>query len=198
MSGLEKILQEIHSDAERESRELLEKAEAEKKEILAGAEEDAAAVKAAAQEKARALAGNLRERSLSAAALRVRQMRLREKQALVQETLTLAQKQLVDKPAAEYFELLLRLLKDAVLPENGVLYLSERDIARLPEDFRKRVTELAEKKGGSLAISSVPRQIDGGFILEYGGIEENCSFRAMFTAEREALEDIAARVLFAE
>ncbi len=198
MSGLEKILNEIHSDAERESREILEKAQAEEKDILARAEKEAAEVKAAAQEKGKQLLASQRERSQSAAALRVRQRMLREKQALVQETLALAERQLLERPAAEYFGNLLSLLKEAVQSGNGILYLSERDLKRLPEGFSGQMAAVAAAKGGSLTLASEPRKINGGFILEYGGIEENCSYAAMFTAERERLEDIISAQLFAE
>lgn len=198
MSGLEKILKEIHSDAERESREILEKARAEEKDILAQAEKEAAAVKAEAQEKGKSLTATMRERSQSAAALRVRQRVLREKQLLVQETLALAEKQLLERPAAEYFGNLLTLLKDAVQPGDGTLYLSERDLARLPEGFVPQASALAKDKGGSLTLSREPRRINGGFVLEYGGIEENCSYAAMFTAERERLEDIISAQLFSK
>lgn len=198
MSGLEKILNEIHSDAERESRELMEKAEAEKKDILAAAKKEAAEVKAAAQERASREAGALRERSISAAALRVRQRMLREKQSLVQETLALAEKQLLERPAAEYFGNLLMLLKDAVQPGAGILYLSEHDLQRLPEGFTGQMEAIAAEKKESLTLAPEARKINGGFILEYGGIEENCSYAAMFTAERERLEDIISAQLFSE
>ncbi len=196
MSGLEKILKEIHSDAERESREILDKARAEEKDILAQAEKEAAAVKAEAQEKGKNLTATMRERSQSAAALRVRQRMLREKQSLVQETLALAEKQLLERPAAEYFGNLLTLLKATVQPGAGTLYLSERDLARLPAGFAPQAAALAKEKGGSLTLASEPRKINGGFVLEYGGIEENCSYAAMFTAERERLEDIISAQLF--
>ncbi len=198
MSGLEKILKEIHSDAERESREILEKARAEEKSILAQAEKEAAAVKAEAREKGKNLTATMRERSQSAAALRVRQRMLREKQSLVQETLALAERQLLERPTAEYFGNLLTLLKTAVQPGAGTLYLSERDLERLPEGFVLQAAALAKEKGGSLTLSREPRKINGGFVLEYGGIEENCSYAAMFTAERERLEDVISAQLFSK
>ncbi len=36
--------------------------------------------------------------------------------------------------------------------------------------------------------------IDNGFILAYGGIEENCTIRAMFDAKRDELSDIVHRL----
>ena len=44
--------------------------------------------------------------------------------------------------------------------------------------------KLTKKNGGSLKISKEGRNIENGFILAYGGIEENCTLRAMFDAKK--------------
>ena len=36
----------------------------------------------------------------------------------------------------------------------------------------------------------------GGFVLSYGGIEQNCTFKALIDAEREKLTDKVTKVLF--
>ena len=56
--------------------------------------------------------------------------------------------------------------------------------------------ELTEKNGGSVQLSKQPADIEDGFILSYGLISENCSFRAMMEAEKEDIRDTAARILF--
>ena len=56
---------------------------------------------------------------------------------------------------------------------------------------------MAQKKGGVLEISGETRNIDGGFILIYGGIEENCSIDAMFAEKRDELLDQVRKILFA-
>ena len=38
--------------------------------------------------------------------------------------------------------------------------------------------------------------MDGGFLLVYGGIEENCTIRAVFDSKREELSDHVNRLLF--
>ena len=37
--------------------------------------------------------------------------------------------------------------------------------------------------------------MDGGFVLTYGGIEENCTIKALFDAKREELSDKVNRQL---
>ena len=58
------------------------------------------------------------------------------------------------------------------------------------------VERVAKEKGGNLTISKESRNIDGGFVLVYGGIEENCSIQALFHSEREYLADKVHENLF--
>ena len=44
--------------------------------------------------------------------------------------------------------------------------------------------------------SNKASDIDGGFILIYGGIEENCSLAAMFHAQKEEMADKLNSLLF--
>ncbi len=50
---------------------------------------------------------------------------------------------------------------------------------------------------GRLSVSSQPREIDGGCVLVYGGVEENLSLSALFAAQQEELRDLACQILFA-
>ena len=52
------------------------------------------------------------------------------------------------------------------------------------------------KEGAALTVSSETRDIDGGFVLTYGGIEENCSFDALFDSAHEMLQDKVQEILF--
>ena len=49
---------------------------------------------------------------------------------------------------------------------------------------------------GSLKVSKEGKNIENGFVLVYGGIEENCTLRAMFDAKRDELSDKVHRMLF--
>ena len=39
--------------------------------------------------------------------------------------------------------------------------------------------------------------MEGGFVLVYGGVEQNCSFAALFDAARDSLQDKLHALLFA-
>ena len=100
------------------------------------------------------------------------------------------------KKTEEYFVLIRKMLKQFVLAKQGELYFSERDLDRMPDGFETEVEEIAASKGGSLLLMKEPKNIDGGFILVYGGIEENCSFKALFLAQKDRILDKVHELLF--
>ena len=90
------------------------------------------------------------------------------------------------------------LVTNSVSYEDGrKLHNTKKDLERMPAGFREEIKSLAQKKGGVLEISGETRNIDGGFILIYGGIEENCSIDAMFAEKRDELLDQVRKILFA-
>lgn len=99
-------------------------------------------------------------------------------------------------PDKEYFDLILKLAKGHIQSDKGVIGLGKADLARVPKDFESDLNTFAAEKGGSIQISKEPADIDDGFILSYGLISENCSFRAIIESEKDEIRDTAARVLF--
>ena len=74
---------------------------------------------------------------------------------------------------------------------------SEYDLKRIPNDFEKNLENtLKDIKNAALTISKEAAPIDGGFILVYGDIEENCSFKALFNNAKEELQDKVNAFLF--
>ena len=67
----------------------------------------------------------------------------------------------------------------------------------MPAGFETEIQETAKSKGGTLTLSKEPKEMTGGFILVYGGIEENCTMKAMFDARRDELSDHVHGLLFA-
>ncbi len=65
---------------------------------------------------------------------------------------------------------------------------------RLTENFVKKAEK--QLQGVRLTVSDEQRDIGPGFILQAGNIEVNCTFAAIVRSNREALEELAARMLF--
>lgn len=96
-------------------------------------------------------------------------------------------------PSEEYFSVVLELIRKRTRAGKGVLSFNKRDLERIPESFRAGLDSI---KDTEITISTVPADIDNGFILTYGLVSENCSFRDIMVSERESVRDTAARVLF--
>ena len=195
MSGLDEILTLI----EQQQKQTEES-------IIKSAESKAAAIKAEGDEKARkAYEDQLRiakaqaekdfENSCASVDASMKRKILACKVEMIDAAIEKTISKLKTLPDKEYFELLLRLISRHTQQGKGVLALSEADLKRVPADFEHKLNELSAKSGG-IELSKEPADIEDGFILSYGLISENCSFRAMIEAEKEDIRDTAARILF--
>ena len=104
---------------------------------------------------------------------------LDSKVKLIDSAIEATLERLAKLPEDEYFAMLKRLAEQKLRKGSGLISLSANDLKRLPADFETDIRSSAEKLGGTLEISKKPADISDGFILSYGLISENCSFRAI-------------------
>ena len=121
---------------------------------------------------------------------------LDSKVKLIDSAIEATLERLAKLPEDEYFAMLKRLAEQKLRKGSGLISLSANDLQRLPADFETDIRSSAEKLGGTLEISKKPADISDGFILSYGLISENCSFRAIIESERDEVRDTAAAKLF--
>lgn len=197
MTGLDKILAQIRQDADAAAKATLDEAKKQADEILQKAEAEGEAQAKKIAEEGEAQAADVISRANSAAALMKRRALLEEKQKMIDEVINEAKRSLYQLPDKEYFGLLLKMaVRFAQKGEKGQIVFSERDAKRLPTDFMQEINKELTHKGAELTLSPPSAAVDGGFILVYGGIEENCTFEALFESEREMLQDKVHAVLF--
>lgn len=197
MSGLDKMKAQIIAEAQENAKEILAQAHAQADSIIgeakAQAEKDARKIVAQAE----ARAEDSVKRLASSSDMRKRKAVLEAKQEVISEVLEDVYKAVGELDDAAYFAMLEKVLEKYVLPEEGTICFTEKDRKRMPQGYMEKVYETAKKKGGSLELTeTVPDGMDGGFILTYGGIEENCTIKALFDAKREELSDKVNRQLF--
>lgn len=193
MTGLEKIVKQIRDEAQQAADDLIAQAKAQAAQIDAQAKADAQAQADAVAAQADADAQAHLAAAKSTAALATRRAVLAAKQEIISEFLADAQKSLYELPDDQYFALILKMAEKFSLPQNGEIIFSASDLKRLPAGFEASLAKVAK---GNLAISQDTRAIEGGFVLVYGGIEENCSIEALFYAAREGLQDKVQEFLF--
>lgn len=196
MTGLEKITDQIQEEAKASAAGRLEAAQKEADAILAEAKDACAAMEAEAAQKNAAMKVNYEGRVKSSAEQQRRTALLRAKQEIIAEVIEEAYVTLKKKDVQSYFLTMEKILKTYALAEAGEIYFSAEDLARMPGDFEKKITAAAKEKGGSLVLKKEPKAIADGFVLVYGGVEENCTLKALFDAKRDELQDKVNAILF--
>ena len=195
MSGLDKIKEAIKAESDANVSRTI--SEAEKKaaeiraEILAEADREVSRIQSSAQ----AQVSDSKDRTASAVDLEKKRAVLSAKQEIIAETIDAARGKLLSYPDDKYFDGILALVKKNARAQAGEIAFSSKDLGRLPSGFESKLSS-AVPAGGSLKISKEAVDIDGGFILSYGGALENCSISALFEDNREELCDKVRKLLF--
>lgn len=197
MSGLDQMMQRIEAAAKAQAAEITKKAQAEADAILAEATAAGQAAAAEIAEKSARDTASQKDRASYSLEQQRRTALLQAKQEIIADVLEKSYQSLLALPDAEYFAFLKKALEHYVLAENGEIIFAKKDLDRLPAGYAEELQAVAQAKGGTLTLSKESINADGGFVLVYGGIEENCTVRTLFNARREALQDEVHHLLFA-
>ncbi len=195
MDGIEKIIDRISSDAQREIDDVLAAAQAEAEKITAEYQAQAQAQADEILSRGEQAAVERGERLASVAQLECRKEVLRAKQEVIDEAFRLAMDKLTQLPQEEYVSLLADLAVQASAKGNEKLIFSVADRARVGKAV---VVAANEKLGerGRLTLSQETRPMQGGFILSDGVVEVNCTFETLVRLQRDTLSTQVADVLF--
>lgn len=197
MTGVEKIINFIKDNAASAAEEIKSKAKADSDEIIAAANAQGLKTSEEILRQSKIEVQEYLSRAESAAKLLEKKMILDAKQQIIGEIISGAKDAFAKLPDDEYFDIIIKMIKRYSLHKSGKIMFSKADKERLPEKFGEKINKaLSEKQGAALDIADETREITGGFILVYGDIEEDCSFEALFFAERELLQDKINSVLF--
>jgi len=195
LDRLEKILAEIRAEARAEAEQILADARGEAEKLLEDARTQAKVEVDKIKVDAEQNVIEVQRSFKSSAELQKRQQILTQKRVLLAETLDKAKEELYALPENEYFDVLTKIVFKNVQSGNGILFLNKKDRERMPESFIKQIqSELPADC--NLTVSEETRPIDGGFILAYGTVEENCSFTTIFSARADEFSDLVCDVLF--
>jgi len=195
MNGIEKIIDRISGDAQREIDDVLAKARAEAEEITAQYQAQAKAEADDILARGERAAVERGQRLASVAQLECRKGVLAAKQEVIEEAFQLAMQKLTQLPQEEYVALLADLAVQAAAKGNEKLIFSVADRARVG----KAVVVAANQKlgdRGQLTLSQETRPMQGGFILSDGRVEVNCTFETLVRLQRGTLSTQVADVLF--
>ncbi len=195
MDGIEKIIDRISGDAQREVDDVLAQARAEADKILSQYQAQAQAEADDILTRGEKAAVERGERLASVAQLECRKEVLRAKQEVIEEAFQLAMDKLTQLPQEAYVSLLADLAVEASSKGNEKLIFSVADRARVG----KAVVVAANQKlgdKGQLTLAQETRPMQGGFILSDGAVEVNCTFETLVRLQRGTLSTQVAGVLF--
>ncbi|MBQ1238763.1 MAG: V-type ATP synthase subunit E [Ruminococcus sp.] len=192
MNGSERILSRIRTDCDESVRKIETHAQHEHDRIIADAQHRADTQAAAVAEKTAQKRAQLETSSQSRAQLARRNALLKQRRKEIDTTVEELEAYLLGLGDNEYFEALYRLAAK-LRGKSGELFLSKKDLKRLPENFTERMAAA----GVDASVSQTPADITGGFILKCGDVEENMEFAAIISAGRDEIEDLINRELFA-
>lgn len=193
MSGIDKIIRQIEDDIKTVCDEIIANAEKKADGIISGAEAKAEEQTRKSKEKTALTLKDLEARAESAADLEKKKTALKTRQEVIAQMLNKALFNMKNLPEDAYFDLILKMIEKNAQEKDGVIRFSPKDLDRLPGDFPAKIDSVSK---GRLTLSDEPVAVDAGFVLVYGGIEENCSFDAIFLSEVDNLSDKANALLF--
>ena len=192
MNGSERILSRIRTDCDESVRKIETHAQHEHDRIIADAQHRADTQAAAVAEKTAQKRAQLETSSQSRAQLARRNALLKQRRKEIDTTVEELEAYLLGLGDNEYFEAIYRLAAK-LRGKSGEIFLSKKDLKRLPENFTKRMAAA----GVDASVSQTPADITGGFILKCGDVEENMEFAAIISSKRDEIEDLINRELFA-
>lgn len=195
MTGLDRIIEKILLQSQENCNAILNDAAAEVKKIISQARAEANKQSDEIVAKANAEAKKIKAVAKNSAESITRNRYLEIRNAILNDIISAAYLEIEKFSDEEYFDILRRLCIKNVLEGECEMSLSGYDLGRLPDDFEMSInSEIYEK--GAVHISGVPGDIENGFILHYGDIEINCSLKAVFDENMDALKDMLSTALF--
>ena len=196
MTGLNKIIDKISQDSVAKCDGIIFDANNEATKIKNAAIAQGDAQKQEIIKEAKAKANAIIEMANSSASLEIRKNLLATKVEILNDTIDSAYEQMKAMPDKEYFEAIYALVKKYAQNMQGVMVLSQKDLDRKPKDFEKKINAQLPKDA-SLEVSNKPANIGEGFILIYGDVEINCTFKAIIEDSRDELKDKIYDMIFA-
>ena len=197
MTGLDKILAQIKEEATAAAQLVLNEAQTQADDILKAAEIEGKSQAQKVAQDAKIQAEDWIDRANSAAKLLKRRALLLAKQEIINDIIDEAKQSLYALSDEEYFAAIYKMARRfAQKGQKGQIVFSKKDCERLPVDFLSKVNAAIKESGAELTLGQPSNLVNGGFILVYGGIEENCTFDALFESEREMLQDKVHALLF--
>jgi V/A-type H+-transporting ATPase subunit E len=194
MADMKKIIDDIMLEGENDAAAIIGLAEKDAEKTIENAQKECAAITKNADARRSDELSRLKKRYASSRATQSRNSILSAKQQIIDNAVTEAYRCAADIHGKEYDNTVIKLLRPRIRSGKCTLYLPED---KKPSDYlESQINALMKESGSDCTISYARKNVRDGFILVYGGIEENCTFEALFEEKRGEIYETAARLLF--
>lgn len=221
MTGLEKIIERIESEARERASEILQRSEEEctalAKEYAARAEATRERMEREGMEQIERIVNDARAQSEKTR----NELLQNTRRALLDEAFESAKRELCDTDYGKYRELLCALLVSALLEQHRAeqesieygdeveeferfeVMFNEKDRERfgtqVVADARRTVERrIGAAKAAKISLCEESANVDGGLVLRFGDVELNCALSVLMADIRRDLEARVAGILFGE
>lgn len=196
MNSLEQILQKIEAEGNKKAESILSNAQKEREEIISSKEKETKLKTEEILKNAKTKADIILKNAYDFEITEEKNGILKAKAKIFEDWISKAASTLDTQESEEYFKILEKLiLKYCDKEKNGEIVFSKKDKENLPKDFLEKINNNLSLKSISLSFSKDCAKIKNGFILRYGPIEENCSFKALFEDKKEEIRDTLTALL---
>lgn len=120
---------------------------------------------------------------------------LKARSEVIETIISDAKKFITEMDKEEYKEVLLKILKNSITESEGEIIFSKNDVKLVDDDFIQKINDLSK---GKLTVLKETQNIENGFIIRYGKIEQNCSIDSIFEEKHNELTDLVNDFLMTE
>lgn len=195
MTGLDSIVSKIAQESAANSRKIIFDAKLEAAAIIEKSEKESEEAASKILLRANEEAAVKRNISKSKADSIIKNRYLAIKNAIINDIISAAYEQLTLLEDKEYFDFLYRVCLQYVQSGECLMHLSKADLLRLPKDFENKINMAIYEKG-AVQISKEPKEIENGFVLDYGKYEINCTLKTIFDNSKDLLKEKLCRLIF--
>ncbi len=194
MNGLEMILKKIEDDNSKVTKGILDKSIEEANKIIQESENNANIEAKNILLDSENKSKMIEENEKSSCEKFIQNEILKEKNQFIENAIKESISETIN--SKQYFSILkLLIIKYAHKKENGELILSKRDLENLPSDFLKEINKELKKESASITLSKETADYEGGFILKYDRIEENCTFSELIEEKKTLIYDTLQKLI---
>jgi len=196
MTGIEKIIEKIECDCIVACDDIISKARINAQKIMDDAENEAINIKQKAKETTEKRCLFEVEIAKSKAEHEHKNLILAAKSNIIKETIDDSIQRLKNLPVNDYFNIIIIIVEQYARKEHGIIKFSTKDLQRIPHDFDEKLKVALKESGKSVEVSNEPISIDGGFVLVYNEIEQNCTFEALINDSLDEIKDMLYNLIF--